>query len=200
VYVVARQTGRTAKASVRAAWAGRSNVRDTGTALQLRAAGDIVLKAARELVAALAAHAAARRTVCVGRTHGVHAEPTTFGVKLAGLAMGCSATSSGRARVLAGLHRRGLQRGRNLLGNVPRVRAASSPALRSQRPCVQQPQRFEPRRSVQTRPHPIGPADRPDPALKHEARRYEAASATLRAVERRRAPGQVSPSGPRTIG
>jgi adenylosuccinate lyase len=56
-------------------------------ALQLRAAGEIVVAGARELVAALAERAREHvETLCVGRTHGVHAEPTTFGVKLAGYA------------------------------------------------------------------------------------------------------------------
>lgn len=65
-----------------------SDVLDTATALQLRAAGEIVLEGARELVAALVERAREHvDTVCVGRTHGVHAEPTTFGVKLAGFAM-----------------------------------------------------------------------------------------------------------------
>ena len=64
-----------------------SDVLDTALALQLGAAGEVVLAGARELVDALAdrarEHAA---TLCVGRTHGVHAEPTTFGLKLAGFA------------------------------------------------------------------------------------------------------------------
>ena len=65
-----------------------SDVLDTATALQLRSAGEIVLRGARELVAALAERACEHvDTVCVGRTHGVHAEPTTFGIKLAGFAM-----------------------------------------------------------------------------------------------------------------
>jgi adenylosuccinate lyase len=65
-----------------------SDVLDTATALQLRAAGDIVLAGARELVTALGERAREHvDTVCVGRTHGVHAEPTTFGIKLAGFAM-----------------------------------------------------------------------------------------------------------------
>ena len=65
-----------------------SDVLDTATALQLRAAGEIVLRGAREYVDALAERAREHvDTVCVGRTHGVHAEPTTFGVKLAGFAM-----------------------------------------------------------------------------------------------------------------
>ena len=65
-----------------------SDVLDTALALQLRAAGEVVLGGARALVAALAERAREHvDTVCVGRTHGVHAEPTTFGVKLAGFAM-----------------------------------------------------------------------------------------------------------------
>jgi adenylosuccinate lyase len=64
-----------------------SDVLDTALALQLRAAGDIIVAGARELVAALAERSREHvDTVCVGRTHGVHAEPTTFGLKLAGFA------------------------------------------------------------------------------------------------------------------
>ncbi|HEX3434216.1 MAG TPA: adenylosuccinate lyase [Solirubrobacteraceae bacterium] len=64
-----------------------SDVLDTALALQLRAVGEVILPGAYALVAAL--HARAREhvdTLTVGRTHGVHAEPTTFGVKLAGFA------------------------------------------------------------------------------------------------------------------
>jgi adenylosuccinate lyase len=64
-----------------------SDVLDTALALQLQAAGEIVVAGARELVAALADRAREHvETVCVGRTHGIHAEPTTFGLKLAGFA------------------------------------------------------------------------------------------------------------------
>jgi adenylosuccinate lyase len=64
-----------------------SDVLDTALALQLRAAGEIVLEGARELADAFAERAREHvDTVCVGRTHGVHAEPTTFGIKLAGFA------------------------------------------------------------------------------------------------------------------
>ncbi len=64
-----------------------SDVLDTALALQLRAVGEIVLTGARELVTVLVAAAREHeRTLCVGRTHGVHAEPTTFGIKLAGFA------------------------------------------------------------------------------------------------------------------
>jgi adenylosuccinate lyase len=64
-----------------------SDVLDSALALQLRAVGDVILPGAYSLVSAL--HGRAREyvdTLCVGRTHGVHAEPTTFGVKLAGFA------------------------------------------------------------------------------------------------------------------
>ncbi|MEA2290479.1 MAG: adenylosuccinate lyase [Solirubrobacteraceae bacterium] len=64
-----------------------SDVLDTALALQLRSAGDVVLAGARELAQVLAERAREHvDTVCVGRTHGVHAEPTTFGIKLAGFA------------------------------------------------------------------------------------------------------------------
>ena len=64
-----------------------SDVLDTALGLQIKLAGEIVVRGAREVTAALAAQARAHRdTVCVGRTHGVHAEPTTFGIKLAGFA------------------------------------------------------------------------------------------------------------------
>jgi adenylosuccinate lyase len=64
-----------------------SDVLDTGLALQLRAVADLVLPDARRLVQVLAGRAREHvDTLCVGRTHGVHAEPTTFGIKLAGFA------------------------------------------------------------------------------------------------------------------
>jgi adenylosuccinate lyase len=64
-----------------------SDVLDTALALQLRAAGEGIAAGAHELVDALARRAREHKdTLCVGRTHGVHAEPTTFGVKLAGFA------------------------------------------------------------------------------------------------------------------
>ncbi len=65
-----------------------SDVLDTALALQLQAAGEILVAGARAYADALADRAREHvHTVCVGRTHGVHAEPTTFGIKLAGYAM-----------------------------------------------------------------------------------------------------------------
>ncbi|HEY7630801.1 MAG TPA: adenylosuccinate lyase [Thermoleophilaceae bacterium] len=64
-----------------------SDVLDTALALQLTAAGLILINGARDYRDALISKAREHRdTLCVGRTHGVHAEPTTFGVKLAGFA------------------------------------------------------------------------------------------------------------------
>jgi adenylosuccinate lyase len=64
-----------------------SDVLDTALALQLTAAGLLLIGGAREYRDALISRAREHRdTLCVGRTHGVHAEPTTFGVKLAGFA------------------------------------------------------------------------------------------------------------------
>ena len=64
-----------------------SDVLDTALALQLTAAGLQLIGGARDYRDALIVKAREHRdTLCVGRTHGVHAEPTTFGVKLAGFA------------------------------------------------------------------------------------------------------------------
>jgi adenylosuccinate lyase len=64
-----------------------SDVLDTALALQLRRAGEIVLASACAYRDALLKRALEHRdTLCVGRTHGVHAEPTTFGLRLAGFA------------------------------------------------------------------------------------------------------------------
>src|SRR5450756_1682776 len=64
-----------------------SDVVDTGLALQLRAAGDLLLGDADALLVALVARARSEAdTVMMGRTHSVHAEPTTLGLKLAGWA------------------------------------------------------------------------------------------------------------------
>ena len=60
-----------------------SDVLDTCLAIQLRDATALILTECDRLLAALRARAEEhRRTVCVGRTHGIFAEPTTFGLKL----------------------------------------------------------------------------------------------------------------------
>ncbi len=61
-----------------------SDVWDTATALQLRDAADLLIAGQERLRQALAALALRHKdTLTVGRTHGVHAEPTTFGLKAA---------------------------------------------------------------------------------------------------------------------
>jgi len=65
-----------------------SDVVDTALALQMTRALDRILPAAEQLESAIAARAREfRDTPMVGRTHGIHAEPTTFGMKLALWAM-----------------------------------------------------------------------------------------------------------------
>ncbi len=61
-----------------------SDVLDTGFAMQLRDAADVVLSDLERLLAAVKRRALEHRdTPCIGRSHGVHAEPTSFGHKLA---------------------------------------------------------------------------------------------------------------------
>ncbi|HUF83577.1 MAG TPA: adenylosuccinate lyase [Acidimicrobiia bacterium] len=61
-----------------------SDVVDTALSVTLVRAGDLLLEAAGELERAVAGRAQEfRATPMVGRTHGIHAEPTTFGAKLA---------------------------------------------------------------------------------------------------------------------
>jgi adenylosuccinate lyase len=62
-----------------------SDVLDTSFAVQLVRAADLLIKGAGELADAIRGQAEKHRgTVMVGRTHGIHAEPITFGLKLAG--------------------------------------------------------------------------------------------------------------------
>jgi adenylosuccinate lyase len=61
-----------------------SDVLDTCLNVQLFRASDILLRDIDELRAALKARAFEHKnTLCIGRSHGIHAEPTTFGLKLA---------------------------------------------------------------------------------------------------------------------
>lgn len=61
-----------------------SDVWDTATSLQMMAAADLLLTQLAKLREVIARQALTHKdTICVGRTHGVHAEPTTFGLKLA---------------------------------------------------------------------------------------------------------------------
>ena len=62
-----------------------SDVLDTCLAVQLKDAADLLLRDLDQVLDALKRRAFEHKlTPCVGRSHGIHAEPTTFGLKLAG--------------------------------------------------------------------------------------------------------------------
>src|ERR671937_2465600 len=64
-----------------------SDVVDTALALQIQDAGRLLLDGVDAALAVVVARAEEHRhTICIGRSHGIHAEPTTFGWKLAGWA------------------------------------------------------------------------------------------------------------------
>src|SRR6266508_113003 len=64
-----------------------SDVLDTALALQIRDAGQLVLAGIDVALHAVTRRAEEHRdSICIGRSHGIHAEPTTFGWKLAGWA------------------------------------------------------------------------------------------------------------------
>lgn len=60
-----------------------SDVLDTALAVQIKEAGEQILRRMAKLRLALLEKAGAHRnTIMIGRTHGIHAEPTTFGLKM----------------------------------------------------------------------------------------------------------------------
>jgi len=64
-----------------------SDVVDTALALQIRDGGGLILQGIEAALASVVRLAEEHRhTICIGRSHGIHAEPTTFGWKLAGWA------------------------------------------------------------------------------------------------------------------
>jgi len=100
-----------------------SDVVDTALALQIREAGRLILEDIDRAFAAVVARAEEHRaTLTIGRTHGVHAEPTTFGLKLAGWAF---ELDRGRRRVARGLE--GMRVGK--LSGAVGTYAATDPEL-----------------------------------------------------------------------
>ncbi len=80
-----------------------SDVLDTALALQIRDAGELLLAGLDRALRAVATLARAHRsTICIGRSHGIHAEPTTFGWKLAGWAFELDRDRDRLNRALAG--------------------------------------------------------------------------------------------------
>jgi adenylosuccinate lyase len=78
-----------------------SDVVDTGLALQLQRAGKLILEGVERAIDAVARRAEEHRTtICIGRSHGIHAEPTTFGWKLAGWAFELDRARTRLARAL----------------------------------------------------------------------------------------------------
>ena len=81
-----------------------SDVVDTALSLQIQEAGCVLVEGFQRALDAVVARAAEHRdTLCIGRTHGVHAEPTTFGLKLAGWAFELQRNRTRLGRALAGL-------------------------------------------------------------------------------------------------
>jgi len=61
-----------------------SDVLDTALSVQMKQAGDLILAGMNKLAEVLKMQATKyKHTICVGRSHGIHAEPTTFGLKMA---------------------------------------------------------------------------------------------------------------------
>ena len=78
-----------------------SDVLDTALALQIRDAGRLLLDGVDRALAAVARRAEEHRTtICIGRSHGIPAEPTTFGWKLAGWAFELDRARDRLARAL----------------------------------------------------------------------------------------------------
>jgi adenylosuccinate lyase len=81
-----------------------SDVLDTALSLQIREAGALILEGIERALAGVLEQAERhRRTLMMGRTHGVHAEPTTFGLKLAGWAWELDRARTRVERALEGL-------------------------------------------------------------------------------------------------
>ena len=81
-----------------------SDVLDTALSLQVREAGELIMAGVDRASEAVIGRAEEHRTtVMMGRTHGVHAEPTTFGLKLAGWAFELDRNRTRIARALEGL-------------------------------------------------------------------------------------------------
>jgi len=78
-----------------------SDVVDTALSLQIQDAGRVILEGIDKAFDAVVARAEEhRQAICIGRSHGIHAEPTTFGWKLAGWAF---ELDRARARVVHAL-------------------------------------------------------------------------------------------------
>ena len=81
-----------------------SDVVDTALMLQIRDAGALIVAGLERAFASVVARAEEQReTLQIGRTHGIHAEPTTFGLKLAGWAFELDRDRTRLERALEGM-------------------------------------------------------------------------------------------------
>jgi adenylosuccinate lyase len=100
-----------------------SDVVDTALAVQIRRAGELLVADVDAALAAVVTCARVHKdTLCMGRTHGVHAEPTTFGLKLVGWAF---ELDRGRRRLVRALE--GMRVGK--LSGAVGTYAATDPEL-----------------------------------------------------------------------
>ena len=106
-----------------------SDVVDTALALQIGDAGRLVLVGLDRALEAVVARAEEHRhSICIGRSHGIHAEPTTFGWKLAGWAFELDRNRDARRRTRSRRTASGSSRARS--GRTARSsrRSSGSPA------------------------------------------------------------------------
>jgi len=81
-----------------------SDVLDTALSLAIQDAGALLVEGLdRAFMAVVARAEEHRETICMGRTHGIHAEPTTFGLKLAGWAFALDRDRERLSRAIEGL-------------------------------------------------------------------------------------------------
>ncbi len=91
-----------------------SDVKDTAICLMLKQASDVLLGLLKELREVLRRRAVEfKKTPCVGRTHGIHAEPMTFGLKLLLRSARRKSSPSGNCRARAARTRISIRRSRS---------------------------------------------------------------------------------------
>ena len=114
-----------------------SDVVDTAQGIQMREATDLLIKDVEALLEAVRARAEEhRRTPMIGRTHGVHAEPMTFGLKLALVRGAAARPGTAEARALWWLSARFPgPSGRSLISIHPSKRPSAGSSGWNRRPC-----------------------------------------------------------------
>jgi adenylosuccinate lyase len=111
-----------------------SDVVDTALAIQIREAGALILEGLDRSLAVVTARAEQHRnTLQMGRTHGVHAEPTTFGVKLVGWAFELDRARTRVGRALDGMPSAPTRRPTPSSSGSPASASVSSPPPRRRR-------------------------------------------------------------------